>query len=96
MEVQVCCRGLTQMRARLYVTCLDDSGYDVLCTVNEGGTHRFSYHLPGEVAPSSQELGPLAQDLATFLRRELENRLGRLLLQSPARPPSTETGSLLF
>lgn len=95
MEVQVYCRGLTKMRARLFITCLESSGYDALCIVQEGATHRFSYHLPGEETPSSRELGPLAQDLATFLRRELENRLGRMLLQSPARPPSKESGSLL-
>jgi hypothetical protein len=93
MRVQVHCRGLTQMQARLFVTCMDTGGHDVLCTVEDGRTHRFSYHLPGDAAPSERELGPLAQDLATFLRRELENRLGRLLLQSPARPPSAERGS---
>jgi len=96
MRVQVHCRGLTQMGARLFVTCMDTGGHDVLCTVEDGMTHRFSYHLPGNATPSERELGPLAQDLATFLRRELENRLGRMLLQSPARPPSTEKGSLLF
>lgn len=94
MEVQVYGRGLTKMRARLFVTCPETIGYDVLCTVVEGATHRFSYHLPRPDDPSSRELRPLAQDLATFLRREFENRLGRLLLQSPARPPREDEGPL--
>jgi len=95
MRVQVHCRGLTQMQARLFVTCMDTGGHDVLCTVKDGRTHRFSYHLPGDTAPSERELGPLAQDLATFVRRELENRLGRMLLRSPARPPRAGNGSPL-
>lgn len=94
MVVQIYSRGLTTMRARLLITCMDNSGYDVLCTVEDGRTHRFSYHLPGYEKPSSRQLVPLAQDLTTFLRRELENRLGRLLLQSPARPPRQEQDSL--
>ena len=73
-----------------------DIDISLVCTVEDGMTHRFSYHLPGNTTPSERELGSLAQDLATFLRRELENRLGRMLLQSPTRPPSTEKGSLLF
>jgi len=95
LVVHLYCRGLTTMRARLLVTCMDSSGYDVLCTVKDGTAHRFSYHLPGHSPPSAHQLGPLAQDVAAFLRRELENRLGRLLLQSPARPPREERGSLL-
>jgi hypothetical protein len=95
LVVHLHCRGLTTMRARLLVTCLSSSDYDVLCTVADGNTHRFSYHLPGSSTPSPHQLVPLAQDVATFLRRELENRLGRLLLQSPARPPREERDSLL-
>ena len=94
MVVRLYSRGLTTMRARLLVTCMEKSGYDVLCTVEDGQTHRFSYHLPGPSTPTSRQLVPLAQDLATFLRRELENRLGRLLLRSPARPPRQERDSL--
>lgn len=92
MRVKVACRGLTEMPVRLLVTCSTTSSYDVVCTVQDGSTHRFSYHLPGGTAPSVRQLVPLAQDLATFLRGELESRLGRLLLQSPARPPRTERG----
>ncbi len=95
MAIQLYCRGLTKMRAQLFVTCLDDNSYDVLCTVQEGRTHRFSYHLPADTALTCQELVPLAQDVASFLSRELETRLGRLLLRSPTRPP-TEQGSLLL
>ncbi|HKL87545.1 MAG TPA: hypothetical protein VJ884_00975 [Salinibacter sp.] len=94
MVVRLYSRGLTTMQARLLVTCMENSGYDVLCTVEDGRTHRFSYHLPGHEMPSPRQLVPLAQDLATFLRRELENRLGRLLLQSPVRPPRQERDSL--
>jgi hypothetical protein len=94
MVVRLYSRGLTTMRARLLVTCMNRSGYDVLCTVENGQTHRFSYHLPGSETPAPRQLVPLAQDLATFLRRELENRLGRLLLRSPARPPRQERDSL--
>jgi hypothetical protein len=94
MVVRLYSRGLTTMQGRLLVTCIDNSGYDVLCTVEDGQTRRFSYHLPGPKTPAPHQLVPLAQDLATFLRQELENRLGRLLLQSPARPPRQERDSL--
>ena len=96
MKVQVSCRGLTKMPVRLLITCSSTSSYDVLCTVEDGSTHRFSYHLPGRTAPTIRQLVPLAEDVATFLRRELENRLGRLLLQSPAAPPNRTPGSRLF
>lgn len=90
LVVRLQCRGLTTMQARLLVTCMESSGYDVLCAVEDGRTHRFSYHLPSDAGPSPRQLVPLAQDVETFLRRELENRLGRVLLQSPARPPNPE------
>jgi len=95
MSVQLHCRGLAKMQAQLFVTCLETNSYDVLCAVHEGRTHRFSYPLPADTDLTRQELVPLAQDVASFLCRELETRLGRLLLQSPARPP-TEHGSLLL
>jgi hypothetical protein len=74
---------------------MSSSGYDVVCTVEEGRTHRFSYHLPESTTPAPDQLVPLARDVATFLREELENRLGRLLLRSPVRPPREERDSLL-
>jgi hypothetical protein len=94
LVVRLRCRGLTTIRARLLVTCMD-GGYDVLCTVEDGHTHRFSYHVPGHTAPSPRQLVPLAQDVATFLRQELESRLGRLLLGSPIAPPRADRNSLL-
>lgn len=95
VDIRVGCRGLTTMQAQLLVTCMDGGGYDVLCTVEEGKTHRFSYHFPDSSPPSRNQLVPLAKDLGTFLRRELENQIGRLLLHSPARPPRTDSGTLL-
>jgi hypothetical protein len=94
MRLRIDCRGLTEMPAQITVTETGDTAYDVLCTVQNGSSHRFSYCLPSE-ATSSVSCAPyLGRDLASFLRTELENRLGRLLLRSAARPP-TNRASLL-
>ena len=89
LRLRVDCRGLTTMTARMTVTRRPGGTFDVLCTVPDGNTHPFSYHCPGRTdttePPGTLVLG---RDIATFLRTELENRLGRLLLQSPARPPT--------
>lgn len=95
MMVQVVCRGLTQLNGRLHVTCQRGGAYDVLCAVSDGATHRFTYHLPDREPPSRRQLVPLAEDIATFLRGELERRLGQLLLQSPAGPPRSDGASLI-
>lgn len=89
LRLRVDCPGLTTMMARMTVTQKRSGTVDVLCTVPEGNTHPFSYHCPDRTdTPEPPGTLVLGRDIATFLRTELENRLGRLLLQSPARPPT--------
>jgi hypothetical protein len=89
LRLRVDCRGLTQMMVRMTVTRSRTGTFDVLCTVPDGNTHPFSYHCPTRTeAPEPPGTLILGRDIAAFLRTELENRLGRLLLQSPARPPT--------
>jgi len=88
MRLCVHCRGLTNMCAHIKVEKTGKHAFDALCTVQDGSSHRFSYCLPARAVSSTSCAPYLGRDLATFLRTELENRLGRLLLQSPARPPT--------
>lgn len=94
MRLQVQCRSLTKMPVKLTLKPAGGNIYDVLCTVEDGNSHRFSYSLPGPTETKLSHAPYLGQELATFLREELEKRLGRLLLQSPARRP-TQTASIL-
>ena len=89
LRLRVDCRGLTNMMVRLTVTRGGGDTVDVLCAVLDGNTHPFSYHCPNR-ADTPEPPGTLAlgRDIAAFLRTELENRLGRLLLQRPTRPPT--------
>lgn len=95
MRFRVDCRGLTQMPVRFVVTPVRQRTYDVFCGVENGATHRFSFCLPGEGRADLSDVPCLGRDVATFLRGELERRLGQLLLRSPARPP-TQKDSALF
>ena len=88
MHLRIDCRGLTDMHTHVTVTEAGNNVFDVLCTVQNGSSHRFSYCLPSDTGSSISCAPYLGRDLASFLRTELENRLGRLLLQSPARPPT--------
>lgn len=88
LKVRVSCPGLTQMPVRLTVSHAGGNVYDVVCSVAEGDTHRFSYSLPERTgAPRLSSTPHLGEELATFLRGELERRLGRILLQRSAVPP---------
>lgn len=82
-------RGLLQMRVRLRIRPAGGNICDVRCTVDDGASHRFSYSLPDETDSTLSYDPHLGKEIATFLREELEKRLGRLLLQSPAGPPSS-------
>lgn len=87
LRFRIDCRGLTEMVARMAVTRSPRGTYDVLCTAQDGNAHSFSYQFPirGDTIDLSGAL-VLGNDIATFFRTELENRVGRLLLQSPACP----------
>jgi len=87
LRFRIDCRGLTEMVARMAVTRSPQGTYDVLCTAQGGNAHSFSYQFPirGDAVDLSGAL-VLGNDIATFFRMELENRVGRLLLQSPACP----------
>jgi hypothetical protein len=87
LKVRVECPGLTQMPVRITVSHAGGNVYDIICNVEEGDTHRFSYSLPGRTKTQRSCAPHLGEELATFLRGELERRLGRILLQSPAAPP---------
>lgn len=94
LRVEVQCAGLIQMPVRLTVRHAGGNIYDVRCTVEEGSSHRFSHSLPAETKSSLSYDPYLGQEIATFLREEMEKRLGRLLLQSPAAPPLKSTSTL--
>lgn len=87
MRIRVDCRGLTEMPVRLAVGHAGGNVYDVTCSVEGGDSHRFSYSVPGQSASRVACAPHLGEEIATFLRGELERRLGRILLQSPAAPP---------
>lgn len=89
LRLHINCRGLTDMIGRMAVSRGDRGTYDVLCSVQNGKAHPFSYQFP--IRADAIDLSGalvLGHDIATFFRTELENRVGRLLLQSPARPPT--------
>lgn len=88
------CRGLLQMPVRLRIRPTGGTIYDVRCTVDDGACRRFSYSLPDETDSALSYDPHLGKEIATFLREELEKRLGRLLLQSPAGPPLESTSTL--
>jgi hypothetical protein len=99
VALRVDCRGTTHMPVRLTVRRTGRTLFDVCCAVEDGNSHRFAYSLPvhtlsGTSAGGAPSLPPIGEDLATFLRTELETRLGRLLLRSPARPPRGSFWSL--
>lgn len=87
LKVRVECPGLTQMPVRLTVSHAGGNVYDVTCSVEEGDSHRFSYSLPGRTEAQVSCASHVGEDLATFLRGELERRLGRMLLRSSAASP---------
>jgi hypothetical protein len=93
MHLRIDCRGLTEMHTHVTVTEASDNAFDVLCAVQSGASHRFSYCLPSDTTSSISCAPYLGRDLAEFLRTEMEKQLGKLLLQSPARPP-TDRSSL--
>lgn len=76
------CPGLTQMPVRLTGAHPGGNVYDVVCRVEEGGSHRFSYSLPGRTGAQLSCMAHVSEEVATFLRAELEQRLGRILLQN--------------
>lgn len=81
------CRGLVQLPVRLRVSHAGGNVYDIVCSVEDGETHRFSYSLPGTGGPRRTGMPHLAEEIATFLRDELERHLGRMLLRSSAASP---------
>lgn len=91
LHIRVDCRGSVNMPVRVTVSRKGRTLFDVCCSVEQGGSHQFSYSCPapvGQVETFEETYLPtLEHDLANFLRKELENLLGRLLLQGPAGPP---------
>lgn len=82
------------MPVRLSIRRAGGTIYNVRCTVDDEASHRFSYSLPDETDTTLSYDPYLGEEIATFLREELEKRLGRLLLQSPAGPPLESTSTL--
>lgn len=80
--------GPTGLRTRLRVAHLGGNAYEVLCTIDEGRSRRWTLALPNRDATETQisdrsldACTPISE-VAGFLLKGLEKRLGRLLLQS--------------
>lgn len=87
LHVELDCSHL-QMSVRIHVTHTGGNVYDIVCSVEDGPSSRFSYSLPtfqgeGTVLSHAPCLG---QKLATFLLDELEQQLGRLVLCGSVEP----------
>lgn len=91
MHLRLDCRGLLQMPVRLVAMSTSANIYEVRCTLEDGSSRQFSYGLSGRSGTNLSPAPQLGRKLATFLLDELEKRLGRLLLQSPMRPPTQAT-----
>lgn len=94
MPLRIECRGLLSLSARLVVIPVGGGIFDVLCTVEDGRSRRFSYSLGEENAVNLTHAPYLGRKLARFLLDEVKKGLGELLLQSPARPPARSIGLL--
>ena len=83
VEVKLCveCNGLTQMPVRLSGIHVGGNVYEIVCCVEGGASHRFSYSLPVPTGAQLSCMSHVSEEVAAFLREELERRLGRLLLQ---------------
>lgn len=94
MDLRVNCRGLIDMSVDFVVTHVGGNVYDVLCTVENEASRRFSYSLPRRTETALSNAPYLGREIAAFLLDQLEKRLGRLLLQRPTGPPRVaSTGS---
>lgn len=89
-EVTMCveCKGLTHMPVHLTTAHAGGNVYDVTCSVDGGDSHRFSYSLPGAAGAQLSCMAHVSEEVATFLREELERWLGRVLLQRSSPPRS--------
>ena len=87
MDLRIHCRGLMEMSVDFVATHVGGNVYDVLCTVENEASRRFSYSLPRRTGAVLSHAPYLGREIATFLLDQLEKRLGRLLLRSPTGPP---------
>ena len=87
MTVRVDCRGLMRMSVEFAVSHVGGNMYDVLCTVENEATRRFSYSRPVHAGSGLAQAPYLGREIATFLLDQFEKRLGRrLLLRRSATP----------
>jgi hypothetical protein len=87
-------RGKGSMRAQLMVSRMGYATFDVFCRVEQGTSRRLTCRLPTEQVENDDRFtGPrlraLGRDLATFLRTELETRIGRRVLEQSGWEPAS-------
>ncbi|MFB6272174.1 MAG: hypothetical protein ABEL51_04680 [Salinibacter sp.] len=85
-------RGLLRMIVRFRITQAGNDLHTLHCEIEDGPTRQYSYDLGGRAGANLSYAPELGRAVATFLLEEVEKRLGRRLLQSPASPPAQTLG----
>jgi hypothetical protein len=73
---------MAHLSARLDVTPLGDGTYEVVCTVEEGASRRFSFSQAEEKGVTLSHAPELGRMLAQFFLNELRKQLGDQLLRA--------------
>lgn len=92
--LRIQCRGLGALSAQLTVCPVDDSLYEVRCTINDRPARRFSFSQPDEFGVRLSVAPVLGAQIANDLLDALKREVGDRVLRSAAGPPSRSSRSL--
>lgn len=72
MRVQIGVADAAALVVSVTVTHTASNVYDVVCEIENGSSHRFSYRLPAGAHPTPLSASRLGQEIGDFLLDELE------------------------